>query len=68
MTYSKFILYNITGGILWVGLFIFGGYYFGNIPIVKDNFSIVIITIIFISILPGIIEFIRHRKKKSRTD
>jgi len=68
MTYSKFILYNITGGILWVGLFIFGGYFFGNIPTIKNNFSIVIITIIFISILPGIIEFIRHRKKKSRTD
>jgi membrane-associated protein len=64
MTYSKFILYNITGGIFWVGLFVFGGYYFGNIPFVKNNFSMVIIAIIFLSILPGIIEFVRHRIKK----
>jgi len=65
MTYSKFILYNIVGGITWVALFIFGGYYFGNIPVVKNNFSIVIGVIIFISILPGIIEFIRHKFKKA---
>lgn len=61
MTYSKFILYNIAGGILWCALFIYGGYFFGNLPIVKNNFSLVIIVIIFISILPGIIEFTRHK-------
>ena len=65
MTYSKFILYNIVGGIAWVALFIFGGYFFGNIPVVKNNFSLVIIVIIFISILPGIIEFARHKLKKT---
>ncbi len=64
MTYSKFILYNITGGIIWVAMFVFGGYYFGNIPIVKNNFSIVIIVIILISVLPGIIEYLRHKKKQ----
>lgn len=68
MTYSKFILYNIIGGIIWVGLFVFGGYFFGNIPVVKNNFSIVIIAIILLSLLPGIIEFIRHRFKKTEIE
>lgn len=65
MTYSKFIAYNIIGGIVWVVLFVLGGYYFGNIPAVKNNFSLTIIAIIFISILPGIIEYIRYRRKKT---
>jgi membrane-associated protein len=62
MTYSKFILYNIVGGILWVNLLTLSGYFFGNIPLVKDNFSITIIAIIVISVLPGIIEYIKHKK------
>ncbi len=66
MTYSKFISYNIIGAVVWIGLFVFGGYLFGNIPIVKENFSIVIIVIILISLLPGIGEFIRHRSKQRR--
>lgn len=64
MTYSKFILYNVIGGLLWIVLFLFTGYFFGNIPFIRSNFSLVIIAIIVISILPGIIEFFRHRKKK----
>ena len=66
MTYSKFILYNITGGVLWVALFAYAGYFFGNIPIIKNNFSFVIIVIIIISILPGVIEYFRHRKKLAK--
>jgi membrane-associated protein len=62
MTYGRFITYNITGGIAWVAIFILGGYFFGNIPFVKQNFSLVIAAIIFLSILPGIVEFLRHRK------
>jgi membrane-associated protein len=61
MTYGRFITYNIVGGIAWTVIFVLGGYFFGNIPFVKQNFSIVIITIIFLSILPGIIELFRHR-------
>ncbi len=61
MTYSRFIIYNIAGGIGWVVILVLGGYFFGNIPLVKQNFSVAIFTIILISILPGIIEFIRHR-------
>jgi membrane-associated protein len=66
MTYSKFILFNIVGGVLWCALFVYGGYFFGNLPVVKNNFSIVIVVIIFISILPGIIEFIRHKLAKQK--
>ncbi len=64
MTYSKFLFYNVAGGILWCGLFLFAGYYFGNLPFVKNNFSYVIIAIIIISVLPGVIEYFRHKKAK----
>ena len=67
MTYWRFITYNVVGGILWVGICVFAGYFFGNIPIVKNNFSIVIIAIVFISVLPVIIEFIRHRMSRAKT-
>jgi membrane-associated protein len=62
MTYGRFITYNIVGGIAWVAIFVLGGYFFGNIPFIKQNFSLVIAAIIFLSILPGIIEFFRNRK------
>jgi membrane-associated protein len=61
MTYRKFLTYNVVGGIVWVSLFIFLGYFFGNIPAVKDNFTLVIMGIIFISILPPIVEYLRGR-------
>ena len=61
MTFTRFSVYNITGGALWVALFIYGGYFFGNIPLVKNNFSIVTIAIILISILPAIIEYFRRK-------
>ena len=63
MTYSRFIAYNIVGGISWIALFIFGGYYFGNLSIVKRNFTLVIFAIILISILPGVIEYVRQRRQ-----
>jgi membrane-associated protein len=63
MTYKRFLVYNISGGIAWVVIFVLGGYMFGNIPVVKHNFSLVIFAIIFLSILPGIIEFLRHRNQ-----
>jgi membrane-associated protein len=62
MTYGRFITYNIVGGIGWVVILVFGGYFFGTIPFVQHNFSLVIAGIILFSILPGIIEFLRHRK------
>ncbi|MEX2162125.1 MAG: DedA family protein [Anaerolineales bacterium] len=67
MTYGKFLLFNIVGGVLWVGLFTLLGYFFGNIPIVKENFTLVIIAIVFLSILPPIIEVLRARGKRKPT-
>jgi membrane-associated protein len=63
MTYAHFVLYNVAGGIAWVAVFIFGGYYFGNLPMVKQNFTLVILAIIIISVLPGVIEYLRQRRR-----
>src|SRR3989338_7867225 len=57
MNYLKFAIYNVAGGIIWTALFVFGGYFFGNVPIVKNNFTIVILIIIILSFVPGIVEF-----------
>jgi membrane-associated protein len=62
MQYHTFTFYNVIGAILWVGIFIFGGYFFGNLPFVKENFSLVIGIIIFISVTPMAIELWRARK------
>ncbi len=61
MNYGRFITYNVVGGVVWVTIFTFGGYYFGNLPFVKENFSLVVIAIIFISVVPMIFEFIKQR-------
>jgi membrane-associated protein len=63
MSYWKFISYNVIGGIGWVAIFVFGGYFFGNIPFVRKNFSFVIIAIIIISVLPAVYEVLRHRRE-----
>jgi len=65
MHYGRFISYNVIGGIAWVAICVFAGYYFGNIPIVQKNFTLVILAIIFISILPGLIELLRQRYQTS---
>ena len=64
MNYSKFIPYNLLGGGLWVSLFLGGGIFFGNLSIVKDNFSYFLIAIIIISLLPGVIMFMKKKRKK----
>ncbi|HBU69422.1 MAG TPA: DedA family protein [Elusimicrobia bacterium] len=66
MGYLKFATYNVVGGIVWVALFVLGGYYFGNMPIVKKNFSVVILGIIIVSILPAFIEYARHKLSKNK--
>ncbi len=66
MTYWRFISYNVIGGIAWVAVFVFGGYFFGNLPVVKHNFTIVIFAIILISVLPGVIEYIRQKRKDKK--
>jgi len=68
MTYWRFISYNVIGGLVWPAIFLFGGYYFGNIPFVKRNFTMVILAIIFISVIPVMIEFVNHRlQSRSKT-
>ena len=63
MRYPRFLAFDIAGGLLWIGLFVFGGYFFGNIPAVKRNFELVIIAIIFVSVLPMIVHWLRERKR-----
>jgi membrane-associated protein len=67
MTYRRFALFNITGGLAWVVTFTLAGYKFGQVKFVKDRFHYVIVAIIIISILPAVIEFLRERRR-SRTE
>jgi membrane-associated protein len=63
MSYRKFFLYNILGGAAWVLLFTLAGYFFGNLPFIKEHFSIVIIVIIFLSLAPTGIEYVRAKRE-----
>jgi membrane-associated protein len=67
MAYRRFAMYNISGGVAWVSAFLVAGYFFGNVPVIKRNFHIVIFAIIFISLLPTIIEVWRARSQRSST-
>lgn len=68
MHYGQFLLYNILGGFLWTAIFIFSGYFFGNIPFVKENFEFVVVAIILISLLPIVIEYFRGRKQQTQVN
>lgn len=68
MSYIHFISYNVIGGIAWVAIFTYGGYYFGNLKFVQENFSIVVLAIILISIMPGVVEYLRERSKTSSNE
>ncbi len=63
MRYARFALYNVTGGIAWVALFVVTGYLFGNLPIVQRNFHVVILAIIVLSVMPIVVEAVRARRK-----
>ncbi len=63
MTYPKFLAFNISGAVTWMCVFILGGYFFGNLPFVKQNFTLVILGIIVLSVLPSVIEFVRARRQ-----
>ncbi len=64
MSYPRFLTYNVVGAVLWVGLFVLGGYFFGNIPTVRDNFTLVILAIIALSVLPIVVEAVRARRSR----
>lgn len=64
MTYGRFIVYNMAGGVGWVLILTLGGYLFGNIPVVRSNFTFVILAIIALSVLPGIIGLVRERSRR----
>jgi len=68
MPYAKFASFNIVGGVLWVSSFLFLGYYFGGLPLIKDNFTYVIFAIIIFSILPPLIELFKGKKVKRKLD
>jgi membrane-associated protein len=64
MTPASFVAYNAIGAVAWVGLCVLAGVLFGNVPVVKNNFSLVTIGIVFVSVLPMIVEFVRHRRRR----
>jgi membrane-associated protein len=64
MAYSRFVFFNVTGGVAWVGIFVLGGYFFGNIPVVQENFGLVVIVIILLSVLPIALEYLKHRRSR----
>ena len=64
MTYSKFLSYNLIGGIAWVGIATLAGYFFGNIPFVKENFSLIVLAIVLISVVPMLIPLAKKLLKK----
>ncbi len=65
LTYIRFLVFSLIGALIWVGLLVPAGYFFGNLDVVKNNLTAVILLIIVISILPGLIEFMRHKLAKS---
>jgi membrane-associated protein len=69
MNYARFIVYNVVGGIAWVALFVYGGYFFGTQPFVQRHFSLVIVAIVLLSVMPMAVEYLRSRREaaKSRT-
>lgn len=66
MNYRQFLTYNVTGAILWVGLLTYAGFFFGGLPFVKKNFSLVVLAIIFISILPALFEVIKMKRESRK--
>jgi len=66
MAYSRFVAYSFAGAILWIGSLTYAGYFFGNLPIVRNNLSVVIIAIVIASVMPGVIEFLRARRGRHK--
>jgi len=65
MSYARYIAFSIAASLLWVGLLVYAGYFFGNVPIVKNNFSLVVLGIIVVSLAPGVYHFLRARLRRA---
>ena len=65
MIYPRFLSYSFAGSVLWIGSLIYAGYYFGNLPFVRQNLSFVIIGIVVLSLMPGVVEFLRSRSRRA---
>jgi membrane-associated protein len=68
MEYRTFLIYNVVGGALWVAVCVGGGYWFGGLPIVQENFGLVVVAIVVVSVLPAVVEYLRARRSGSRPD
>lgn len=68
MTYWRFLIYNVAGGVAWVTMFVLGGYLFGNLPVVRRNFTLVMAAIVLLSLIPAVVEVIRRRSGSSSED
>lgn len=66
MPYGRFVFFNVSGAFLWITIFLLGGYFFGNIPVVEENFGLVVIVIIILSVLPAVWEIYNHRRMSPR--
>jgi membrane-associated protein len=67
MYYGRFLFYSFAGSVFWIGSLTFAGYYFGNLPLVKENLTLVIIGIVILSVMPGVIEYLRSRARRRAT-
>jgi membrane-associated protein len=67
MSYPAFAFYNVSGALAWVGICVGAGYLFGNVPIVRDNFSLVALGIVIVSVLPMVVEYVRYRRGAARS-
>jgi membrane-associated protein len=65
MDYPRFLSFNLVGGVAWITLFLFAGYFFGNIPVIQKNFEYVVIAIILVSVIPMLLEWLKHRRERS---
>lgn len=66
MNYRLYVMFSILGGVTWIGSLILAGYFFGNIPIIKNNLTLMVIVIVFVSFIPAILEYIKHRRQKAQ--
>jgi membrane-associated protein len=64
MTYPRFLAYNVAGGVMWIALLVYTGYFFGNIPWVKDNLALIVVAIVVVSLIPAAVAFLRERGKR----